>query len=72
MSELKQLVEKFNTVKMKHCRYAPNTFGYVYIVTIQTESETQKFTIDVMGVSKTLNYIVIEGDTGFDYIDDMF
>ena len=68
-----ELVEKFNSVKMKHCRYAPNTFGYVYIVTIQTESETQMFTIDVNGVSgKVLNYLVIEGDTGFYYIDDMF
>ncbi len=68
-----ELVEKFNSVKMKHCRYAPNTFGYVFNVTVETESETQKFTIDVIGVSGAiLNYQVIDGDTGFYYIDDMF
>ena len=72
--EITELMEKFSSVKMKVKKISGISMGYMYNVTIETNFGKKEFTVnskyDIDG--KVWLYKVIDGDNGYDYIDNMF
>ena len=73
-NEIKNLMNNFNSVKMKKSSIEAFAMGYMYRVTIETNFRKKEFIVDSKDHIRgsVFGYSVTEGDDGYDYIDNMF